>query len=165
MTDEATRLHDRICRYDRTTEAYLLDALHAHLDDFTPTLDRCESPIERLLAITLLRHGRVTFLDRKDVSLEAQAPIVCDKNEYRVNFLIKIGDQLALAVECDGHEYHERTKEQAKRDKERDRAILRTGTNVIHFTGSEIVKSPFQCLLEIMETLIALMPKQEPKNA
>lgn len=51
----------------------------------------------------------------------------------------------ALAVELDGHEWHERTKEQAERDKSRDRALLEAGIPVMRFTGSEINRDPHDC--------------------
>lgn len=45
-----------------------------------------------------------------------------------------------IAVECDGHDFHERTKEQAERDKARDRELQMLGWEVARFTGSEIVR-------------------------
>src|SRR5690606_35457447 len=44
---------------------------------------------------------------------------------YRVDFMIECRDSIAegVIVECDGHEFHERTKEQAARDKARDRFL------------------------------------------
>lgn len=49
---------------------------------------------------------------------------------------------IAVAVELDGHDFHERTKEQAERDKRRDRSLLSMGWTTIRFTGSEVVRSP-----------------------
>jgi hypothetical protein len=48
-------------------------------------------------------------------------------------------DTLArVVIECDGHDFHEKTKEQAKRDKERDRLMQTEGYYVLRFTGSEL---------------------------
>jgi very-short-patch-repair endonuclease len=58
-----------------------------------------------------------------------------------------------LVVECDGHDFHERTREQATRDKNRDRELLNAGYPVMRFTGSEIVSSPLKCTNQIMEWL------------
>lgn len=55
-------------------------------------------------------------------------------------------DPAAVAVELDGHEFHERTKDQAGRDKRRDRALVSKGWTVIRFTGAEVVRSPAQVL-------------------
>lgn len=49
-------------------------------------------------------------------------------------------DAVYINVECDGHDFHERTKEQAARDKRRDRDLQSVGWVVARFTGSEIFK-------------------------
>ena len=54
-----------------------------------------------------------------------------------------------LVVECDGHDYHERTKKQAARDKARDRALQAFGLPVFRFTGSELHKNPVKCAAEV----------------
>lgn len=54
-----------------------------------------------------------------------------------------------LVVECDGHNFHERTKEQAQNDKSRDRRLNALGYRVLRFTGSEIHNRPKECALEI----------------
>lgn len=55
-----------------------------------------------------------------------------------------------VAVECDGHEYHERTKEQARRDKSRDRKLLSLGFPVLRFTGSEIHEGPLRAAESVL---------------
>ncbi len=54
-----------------------------------------------------------------------------------------------LAVECDGHEFHEKTKQQATRDKARDRELLIRGIPSMRFTGSEVWKDPYACVVQI----------------
>ena len=49
-----------------------------------------------------------------------------------------------VVVECDGHGFHEKTKEQARRDKARDRDLHAMGCPVIRFTGSELVANPIE---------------------
>lgn len=44
-----------------------------------------------------------------------------------------------LAIEVDGHDFHERTRAQAQRDKLRDRWLQARGWRVLRFTGSEII--------------------------
>jgi very-short-patch-repair endonuclease len=75
---------------------------------------------------------------------------------YRVDFLIWVRHMFAdphremmIVVECDGHDFHERTKEQAQRDKSRDRAIQAGGYKVFRFTGSEIFRNPFAGAQEV----------------
>jgi very-short-patch-repair endonuclease len=55
-----------------------------------------------------------------------------------------------MIVECDGHEFHEKTKEQAQRDKERDRKLQSLGFRVYRYTGSELYADAFRCAAEIL---------------
>ncbi|HEU4341480.1 MAG TPA: DUF559 domain-containing protein [Candidatus Binatia bacterium] len=79
--------------------------------------------------------------------------------KYRVDFLaaysLKDGyhtevNRYFLAIECDGHEFHEKTKEQAARDKARDRFLISQNVPVMRFSGSEIWASPQACVMEIV---------------
>ena len=77
---------------------------------------------------------------------------------YRADLLVGyygIGTikQTSIVVECDGHQWHERTKEQAQKDRERERALNAHVAKVIRFTGSEIYRDPFACADEIIATL------------
>ena len=54
-------------------------------------------------------------------------------------------------MECDGHDFHERTKAQAAHDKTRDRALQARGLKVLRYTGSEIWADPFGCALDVLE--------------
>jgi hypothetical protein len=56
-----------------------------------------------------------------------------------------------ILVECDGHDFHERTKEQARKDKKRDRELQKLGYKVFHFTGSEIFKNSVDCAFEVFD--------------
>lgn len=54
-----------------------------------------------------------------------------------------------VIVECDGHDFHEKDREQAKKDKARDRFLQAEGFRVFRFTGSEIVQDPIKCAQEV----------------
>jgi len=56
----------------------------------------------------------------------------------------------SVAVEVDGHDFHEKTKEQASRDKERDRAIQKFNCKVFRYSGADVFADPFRCALEIV---------------
>lgn len=56
-----------------------------------------------------------------------------------------------LVVECDGHDFHERTKEQAARDRAKDRALTLKGKDNFRFTGSEIWRDPWDCARQIFD--------------
>lgn len=56
---------------------------------------------------------------------------------------------IKVAIECDGHDFHEKTKQQASKDKARDRYMQSKGWSVLRFTGSDIFKDPMACAEEI----------------
>lgn len=56
---------------------------------------------------------------------------------------------IRIAVELDGHDFHEKTKEQAKRDKEKDRFLQSQDYFVARYTGSEIYNNPQKVCLDI----------------
>jgi len=62
-------------------------------------------------------------------------------------------ESIYLIVECDGHDYHERTKEQAKRDREKDRVLQSIGYPIFRFTGSEIYNDVFSCCKQCLKYL------------
>jgi len=62
-----------------------------------------------------------------------------------------------VAIECDGHAFHEKTKEQASRDKARDRSILAAGFPVMRFTGSEIFRDPVACASQVHEVACSVL--------
>jgi hypothetical protein len=55
------------------------------------------------------------------------------------------------ALECDGHDFHERTKEQAERDRVRDRDLQSIGWNVARFTGAEIYRDPLAAAVRVFK--------------
>lgn len=62
-----------------------------------------------------------------------------------------------IVIECDGHDFHERTKAQAKRDRSRDRRVQSAGSSILRFTGSEIWASPRSCAEEVVSLVAALL--------
>lgn len=79
---------------------------------------------------------------------------------YRTDFMVtarnRWGDGDAyidgsLLIECDGHDFHEKTKDQAKRDKKRNRDLQSAGFEVHHFAGSEIWADPIACAREAID--------------
>lgn len=90
--------------------------------------------------------------DRPFFGVSAQQSI----GSYRVDFLIVVNGQKGLkrlAIECDGHDFHEKTKQQAARDKRRDREILTNDVPIMRFTGSEIWNDPAACLEHVQEVI------------
>lgn len=88
-----------------------------------------------------------------------------EEREYRADFLITVEREenngnsinllwekvvyVRLIVEIDGHDYHERTKDQAKHDKYRDRFLTKNGFVVFRYTGSEVYNNIGEIIQEI----------------
>jgi very-short-patch-repair endonuclease len=112
--------------------------------------DDCESYIENKLYNLLLQYFSEYNLNNY-YSIIPQFFI--PDTPYRVDFVIKNqkNQKIICIIECDGHEFHEKTKEQARKDKKRDRDITKKGYTILHFTGSEIVNNTDSCVFEIID--------------
>lgn len=77
--------------------------------------------------------------------------------KFRVDFLVEqvgIGPEdvyTPVIVELDGHDFHERNKKERSYEKARDRYFVKEGYRVVHFTGSDVVKDPYQVAFEVLE--------------
>lgn len=113
-----------------------------------------------LLRPKSLEAAEKSMLDCPDPDLTLfcipQVPI----DRYRVDFLVAALDVhkstpdkrvwRRLVVECDGHDFHERTKEQAAKDRSRDRYLSMKGFDIFRFTGSELWKDPWDCAEQVL---------------
>ncbi len=139
----------------KTIETFLAefrrDALASINERFTLGADmvfrQCGSPIEKVFAsalvlyeITQPKWHRFNIMPwpfeekfiRPGLSVFQQAEF----GAYRVDFLLVAADQNSkiitkVAAECDGHDFHERTKAQAAHDKQRDRYLVSRGVQVL----------------------------------
>ncbi|MGH2964229.1 MAG: DUF559 domain-containing protein [Solirubrobacterales bacterium] len=57
-------------------------------------------------------------------------------------------------VECDGHDFHERTPHQARRDRERDRKLQAEGFLVFRYPGTEIWRDAFGAAREAVKLIM-----------
>ncbi len=139
-------------------------------------LDRTPgTPIEKLMetamyAVTALvlmadHNGTLTLSDEDPATCQMRPHEVKLWRQYkaldwRADFLIGIkgfdGRRHFLIIECDGHDFHERTKEQAAKDRSRDRRSQQAGFVILRFTGSEIYNDPMRCAAEALGTLAEL---------
>lgn len=126
----------------------------------------CKSPIERILLASLIwtQLGYETgpaeiwdvtmfpnYRSTTNVVIAPQYKI----DEHTVDFAIFIrgiaGETIKVVVESDGHDFHEKTKEQAAHDKRRDRHFQIRGWKVLRFTGSEIWRDYSWCAAAVGE--------------
>lgn len=127
------------------------------LNEIVGMAESCQSPIEQLLGIALEKHiNKILPYYTHDFFITTQETLEYKDNKYRVDFLVVVRykqKHYGFVVECDGHDFHEKTKEQAKRDKKRDRDLMQLGHPVIRFTGSEIFESPQSCARDIVDII------------
>lgn len=139
-------------------------------------LSGCCSPIEKMFGAALFVTdasvlGFTGIIDRLDVAdgnhglyVFPQMPL----RQYRADFGLLFSHQYGIdrvVVECDGHQFHEKTKEQAAHDKARDRAFLEDGWPVMRFTGAEIYRDAFRCAHQVSDFLLGRMLAAHAKAA
>jgi len=93
------------------------------------------------------------------VHVELQPEVGGRHPDFLVGVMLGDGRQADVLIECDGHDFHERTKEQARADKSRDRRFAALGHRVLRFTGSEIHADNIRCAQEVYGILLkTLLP-------
>lgn len=136
--------------------------------------DYCQSPIEQLLfsELPFVGFGYGTQMPAiADLDLPLPRPnsevLICPQHaigNYRVDFALIVdmwGDgDIKVVIECDGHDFHEKTKQQATRDKKRDRELQKAGWKVLRYTGSEIFKDVEAIAYEISGFICDLVEEQ-----
>lgn len=118
----------------------------------------CKSPIEKTLYCAIYFVGYLKYF--KTLShgyyVEPQYKIRTDKQNRIMDFVVideepETEDNIALFIECDGFDYHAKTKEQFTYTQQKDRELKTMGYDVLHFTGTEINYSPLKCACEVWE--------------
>lgn len=105
---------------------------------------------EPVASVDLIDEQLVDGVHRQSIwgIISPQVPI----GDKRVDFLIRhrsgLNSVSGVIVECDGHQFHEKTKLQAASDKRRDREFVLDGYRVLRFTGSELWADPIGCAHE-----------------
>jgi very-short-patch-repair endonuclease len=130
-------------------------------------VQRLESPAGAALQRHLESVGEAIFeiwftglvaYDRTKFSpflLIRQFDVEVASKRYRLDFTIAIAgttplEYLPVAIELDGHAFHEKTPEQVTARNERDRHLQAAGYEVIHFSYSELTGKPVHCVVDAM---------------
>lgn len=111
------------------------------------------TPIEKIMYAILTRiQDRFWESYKSGIEIGVQ----CQKTigKYRVDFLVSATfSDTQVIIECDGHDFHEKTKEQAIHDKERDRFLTSQGYKILRYTGSELYNDFDRIEKELSELL------------
>lgn len=120
------------------------------------------SPIEQLFyaAWELLDPVMGQRCDGFSLILTPQVQVETHGHAYRLDFAVTYVSQAEqhviedaafprIGIELDGHDFHERTREQVELRNRRDRHLAAAGWKVFHYAGSEVRRSPGQCVSEV----------------
>jgi hypothetical protein len=150
---------EHVDRAAQSTAAEIAKSMHWWLS--LGSSNQYESPLEVAFAIwwDVLQSNERAFSD--SVFLHPQREVTCSSGRtYRVDMEIAPGHGALVrewyaekgktiqrvAVELDGHDFHERTKAQVELRNRRDRELQDDGWRVLHFSGSEFHRDPRACV-------------------
>lgn len=161
---------------DKTSNTSLGHIISCIADDLEGGFfDYCDSPIEKIFLLVMEIYK---CTHNVHFEIHPQYEIQTEKGEYIADFLISFSDyyiatgyypenNIEIIIECDGHEFHEKTKAQVKRNNERDLALKKAGYEVLHFSGSQIYNDYAKCVsetAEYFETKIGKIKKKRGKK-
>lgn len=135
-------------------------------------LERCaklwrpfESPIELIFLAwweafeTSWIHVNWGQVSGPSLQLVRQHEVEIDGNKFRLDFRVaaRVSEHQRphrglfpnIAIELDGHDFHEKTKDQVTRRNWRDRLLQQHGWRVFHVSGSELARHPLDVTREI----------------
>jgi hypothetical protein len=121
--------------------------------------DSLESPLEVVFATWWVAMG---WFMSSPIKLDEQVEVACLNGPYRIDFVVRCTDRWLLeaaaahglawrpmAIEVDGHAFHERTLEQVTRRNQRDRDLQDAGYDVRHVSYEELTSQPEQTVSEL----------------
>ena len=138
------------------------DQCRYRFDETPLTEGAFDSPLEAIfqvwwdscVAINPREGNRFELFSQEDVTVAGQ--------RFRLDFVVGLVDQVlaprlmkyqvawpGIAVEVDGHAFHERTPMQVARRDARDRLLQQAGWTVFHYSWSEFTTDPEPCISEV----------------
>lgn len=123
---------------------------------------RFDSPLEELfylwwIAMQVIQQNVLASLGIEGTWLRHHHIVHLENETYEVDFAFSYGGRYSrqpwtpIAIEVDGHEFHERTRAQVARRDQRDRALQAAGWKVFHFSYAEFMASPLRCVTEVYD--------------
>lgn len=138
MSNAETQLRDLTTRF-----------IFAHVKRLVSLFQSCESPLEKAFLIGLVAY------DPPPYYLWARNELFFSQlksGSYRLDFAVQdTRPGIKVNIELDGHNYHEKTEEQAVSDRSRDRVLLQQGWKVVRFHRKEIEEDLESCIKQASE--------------
>lgn len=143
-------------------------------DDSRCGIERLQSPLETKLAHAFAELSRFEWRRPDDhrwevgrwpgwfLALLAQPQYERYRADFGISTWVHEDDApppFIVVIEVDGHDYHERTKEQAERDKHRDRFMTATEARVFRFTGREVWRDSIACAKEVLDYVVKVQER------
>lgn len=125
------------------------------LDYISIMIEGCESPIEKIFFVALINvfisYDLILYVDN-------QTLIESNEKKYYADFTIEhdelcnryLKKDFKLVIECDGYEFHQKTKEQVDNDNQREYDIKMSGWEIIRFSGRELYNNPIECAKKVI---------------
>jgi very-short-patch-repair endonuclease len=142
--------------------------------DISHLVNLCRSPVERMFMQAMVsdwaRDASISTYGECEYVLNPRHLVILRGGDdlivvpqhrvgrYTLDFCLQfVGARgQRVAVEVDGHHWHERTKEQARADRQRDRSLLAADIITVRFTGSEVWECADRCAAEAIDLADAL---------
>ena len=123
------------------------------------------SPIEQIFITAFDLY--IKLLNKDYILLFAQRPIEIGDKKYIADFCFETDEYVnrfdtnkKIIIECDGHDFHQKTKEQVKHDNEREYDLKMAGYEVIRFSGSQIYNEPFKCAEDTYNYIMKIIKEE-----
>lgn len=156
-------------KISENAQEIIYDRLETIKTESESLLCLCESPVEQIFLAAAIDYFGLIYNDHEKrgqapfsaeypaadgiftILVEPQREIVSLDAKYRADFFFSLyrfasGGHPNLwgktVVEIDGHDFHEKTKQQASRDKKRDRDLLAMDIFTLRFSGSDVYNDP-----------------------
>lgn len=133
------------------------------LDYYYDVINRMEhqgsTPIEKIAMLQVLRVTELIGTVHCSVQMEFEF-----KNYKADIILFYKPTELKVVIECDGHDFHEKTKQQVIKDKRRDREFQTAGFKVFRYSGSELVNTPFQIRYDLLDLILPKWRDEQKQN-
>jgi len=156
VTKEQAKLIDKHYKEDKLCK----DCQYKLTYNCNICLLKLQSPLERMLFLEL-KKAYINFKEQCPLSwtgdfIEIDANKL-DLEKVKFHNILTVPDffiekkNVKLCIYTDGHTYHERTEEQAKRDRNIDRKLQELGFIVLRYTGKEVRENPKKIIDQIQK--------------
>lgn len=138
------------------------------VDNQVNNLSVCESPLEGAFIAWWMSLSLHPETDGK-FAIYGQRKVDIRGNTYRLDFVVapdpdgftfkEIAGTIfepKVCIELDGHDFHEKTKEQVEYRNLRDRDLQFDNWRVFHVSGSEFNRDPEACVSHLMNDIASL---------